>query len=70
VKLKKDDMAALLAFSDEASFHLSGKVNHHIHAWPENPHQITKHEQDCPKVNVVHPLSQQKVYDQFFSSKT
>jgi hypothetical protein len=33
VRLKKDDMAPWLAFSDEASFHVSGKVNHHIHDW-------------------------------------
>jgi hypothetical protein len=33
VTLEEDDMAGWLAFSDEASFHLRSKVNHHIHAW-------------------------------------
>jgi hypothetical protein len=37
-------------FSDEATFHVSGKVNwHNCWIWgSENPHEVIKHERDTP----------------------
>ena len=41
-------------FSDESTFHLSGKVNrHNCRIWgTENPPVVHEHERDSPKVNV------------------
>jgi hypothetical protein len=42
-----------LGFSDEASFHTSGKVNlHNPRVWATENHVTLKHERDSPKVNV------------------
>ena len=44
-----------LIFSDEATFHLRGKVsrlNVRIRGL-ENPHEIVQHERDSPKINVL-----------------
>jgi hypothetical protein len=43
-----------IGFSDEAMFHMSGTVNrHNCCVWgSENPHDITEHECDSPKVNM------------------
>jgi hypothetical protein len=55
-------------FSDEATFHLSGKVNrHNLRIWGmENPHATIEHELDSPKVNVFCAISRTKVYGPFF----
>lgn len=55
-------------FSDEATFHLSGKVNrHNVRIWGlENPHATLEHERDSPKVNVFCALSRRKLYGPFF----
>jgi len=44
-----------LIFSDEASFHLSGKVSrHNVRIWGlENPHEIVQHGRNSPKINVL-----------------
>lgn len=45
----------IICFSDETTFHLSGKVNRHIcRIWGrENPRLVIKHERDSPiKLNV------------------
>jgi len=57
-----------LIFSDEATFHLSRKVNRHVvHIWGlQNPQEALEHERDSPKVNVFCALSQTKVYGLFF----
>jgi hypothetical protein len=41
-------------FSDEARFHLSGKINrHNIRIWGnENPHAVVEHIGDSPNINV------------------
>jgi hypothetical protein len=43
-----------IVFSDEATFHLSGKVNrHNLIIWgSQNPHQVVEYVRDSPKVNV------------------
>jgi len=49
-----DDLLAKIIFSDEATFHLSGKVNrYNVRIWgSENPHATQEVENDCPKLNV------------------
>jgi hypothetical protein len=57
-----------LIFSDEATFHISGKINrHNCRIWGEtNPHEIYEHERDSPKVNVWCALSRSRIYGPFF----
>jgi hypothetical protein len=57
-----------LVFSDEATLHLSGKVNrHNIRIWrSEDPHETVQHERDSPKVNVFCAMSKGKIYGPFF----
>ncbi|PSN40954.1 hypothetical protein C0J52_19214 [Blattella germanica] len=52
-----------LVFSDEANFHLSGKVNrHNVRIWgTQQPYVIVQHERDSAKVNV-----KSKLYGPFF----
>jgi hypothetical protein len=54
-----DDFLRRLVFSDEATFHLSGKVNrHNVRIWgTESPHATVQHERDFPKVNVFCAIS-------------
>jgi hypothetical protein len=56
-----------LIFPDEASFHISGKVNRHsIHIWGmEQPHAQIEHQRDSPKVNVFCEVSREKVQSIF-----
>jgi hypothetical protein len=44
-----------ICFSDEATFHLSGKVNrHNIRVWgSENPHTVVEHSKDSTKINFI-----------------
>lgn len=67
---KMEDHAFLqsVIFSDEATFHLSGKVNrHNVRIWGlQNPHSTLEHERDSPKINVFCALSCTKVYGPFF----
>jgi hypothetical protein len=55
-------------FSDEATFHVSGAVNHrNVKTWgSENPHAYVEHQCDSPKVNVFCAISSQKGYSPFF----
>lgn len=57
-----------LVFSDEATFHLSGKVNrHNVRIWGlQNPHTALQHERDSAKINVFCAISLTKVYGPFF----
>lgn len=57
-----------LIFSDEATFHISGKVNrHNVRIWgSENPGIVVQHERDSPKLNVFCAISSDKVYGPFF----
>jgi hypothetical protein len=50
-------------FSDELTFHLSGKVHgHNLRIWgTENPHTIVQHERASPKINVFCALSTRNV---------
>jgi hypothetical protein len=57
-----------IVFSDEVTFHLSGKVNrHNLIIWrSQNPHQVVEHVRDSPKVNVFCAVSRTQVYGPFF----
>jgi len=63
-----DGFADSLIFSDEATFHLSGKVNRHIvRIWEtENPRVVIENVRDSPKVNVFCAISNEKLYGPFF----
>ena len=48
------EFIATIFFSDEATFHVSGKVNqHNVQIWgSQNPHTTQEHIHDSPKLNV------------------
>jgi hypothetical protein len=62
-----DNLLSKLIFSDEATFHLSGKVNrHNVRVWgSENPHATLEVERDSPKINVFCAVSERTVYGPF-----
>ena len=66
--LEEDGFDDRLVFSDEATFHVTGKVNkHNTRIWgTEHPHAIPEHEQDFPKVNVFCTISKKCVYGPLF----
>jgi len=55
-------------FSDEATFHISGRVNrHNCRIWgEENPHELYEHKRDSPKVTVWCALARNRLYRHFF----
>ena len=73
-KIKKDGhFLNRICFSDEATFHVSGKLNkHNARIWEtENPHITKEIECDSPKVNVWCRLLCNKVIEPFlFDKKT
>ena len=66
--LEEDGFDDRLVFSDEATFHLTGKVNeHNTRIWgTEHPHSTLKHVRDSPKVNVFCAIWKKRVYGPFF----
>jgi len=70
-RLREDGFAEKLVFSDEAMFHVCGKVNrHNVRIWgTENPHATNEYVRDSPKVNVFCAVSSCKVYRPFFSAE-
>jgi len=63
-----DGFTDSLIFSDEATFHLSRKVNwHNVRIWgTENPRVVIENVRDCLKVNVFCAVWNEKVYGPFF----
>jgi hypothetical protein len=59
-------------FSDEATFQLSGKVNHHnLRIWgTAHPHATIEHESDSPKLNVFCAIFFTKTYGPCFFAET
>jgi len=57
-----------VVFSDESTFHISGKVHrHNVRVWNiENPHKMVQHERASPKINVFCTMSTRKVYEPLF----
>ena len=70
--LKDDGFDNRLVFSDEAAFHVNGKVDkHNTRIWGTvNPHEILEHQQDSPKANVFCDMSKKAVYGPFFEGAT
>jgi hypothetical protein len=66
--MEDDKFLPRVIFSDEATFHLSGKVNrHNVRIWGlQNAHTTLEDERDSPKANVFCAISQTKVYGPFF----
>jgi len=62
-----DDLLAKIIFSDEATFHLSGKVNrYNVRIWgSENLHATLEVEHDSPKLNVFCAIPKQTEYGPF-----
>src|SRR5215469_2188886 len=70
---RDDHFLSNLIFSDEATFHISGRVNrHNCRIWgEENPHELYEHERDSPKVTVWCALANNRIYGPyFFDEKT
>jgi hypothetical protein len=68
-RLEEDNLFSdKIVFSDEATFHLSGKVNHHSPiVWgSQNPQQVAEHVRDSPKVNVFCAVSRTLFYGPLF----
>ena len=67
-RLEEDGFAEKLVFSDEATFHVCGKVNrHNVRIWgTENSHATMENVRDSPKVNAFCAVSSCKVYGPFF----
>jgi hypothetical protein len=59
-------------FSDESTFHVSGKVNtHNCRIWgSENPRFFLKDVPDSPKVNMFCSLSKERLYGPFLLMET
>ena len=57
-----------VCFSDEATFHVSGRVHrHNVRIWGKtNPHVFREHERDSPKVNVWAAMFHNQVIGPFF----
>jgi hypothetical protein len=68
VLIEDENFLQRMVFSDEATFHLCGKVNrHNVRIWgSENPHAYVEHVRDSPKVNVFCAIANNKVYGPFF----
>ena len=67
-KLEENEFLERVVFSDEATFHTSGKVSkHNVRIWgEENPHASVKHVRDSLKVNVFCAISKIRLYGPFF----
>jgi hypothetical protein len=68
LKMEEDGFMERLIFSDEVTFHISGKVNRsNIRIWgTEHPHAMIEHQRDSEKVNVFCAVSRKKVHGPFF----
>jgi len=62
-----EDLLVKIFFSDEATFHLIGKINRYsVRIWEsEYPHATLEVERDCPKFNVFFAVSKQTLYGPF-----
>jgi hypothetical protein len=66
-RCEEDGSSERLIFSDESTFHISGKVNKYdFRVWgTENPRARAEHVPNPPKVNVFCAMSCKKVYGPF-----
>ena len=65
------DFKSMIFFSDEATFHVSGKINRHNVRilGSQNPHTTQEHVHDSPKLNVWYSFSQ-NIGPFFFTEET
>ena len=72
VMLEEEGFDDRLVYSDEATFHVTGKVNkRNTRIWvTEHPHALQKHVRDSPKVNVFCAILKRCVYGPFFFEET
>ena len=72
VMLEEDRFDDRLVFSNEATFHVTGKVNkHNTRIWgTEHLHAIQEHVRDSPTVNVFCAISKKCVNGPFFFKGT
>ncbi|XP_075910722.1 uncharacterized protein LOC142906541 isoform X3 [Petromyzon marinus] len=72
MKNLEPDIHRLVAFSDEATFHISGHVNKHncVFWGTENPRVVREHELDSPKVNVWCAVTGTGVVGPYFFENT
>ena len=72
VMLEEDEFDDRLVFSDEATFHVIGKVNkHNTRIWgTEHPHAIQEHVRGSSMVNVFCAILKKCVYGSFFFEGT
>jgi hypothetical protein len=68
---RDEGLSKRIIFSDEATFHLTGKVNrHNIRIWgSEKPVTVVEMERDSPKVKVFCAVSRRCVFGTFFFVK-
>lgn len=68
INIGESNFLKKVIFSDEATFHVSGKVNrHNCRIWgTENPHNVREQERDSPKINVWCALAIDEVIGPFF----
>ena len=61
-----------VCFSDEATFHVSGKVNkHNIRIWgSQNPCEVLERERDSPKINVWCGLMHNQIIGPFIFAES
>jgi hypothetical protein len=71
-RCEEDGFSESLIFSDESTFHISGKVNkENVHIWgTENLRATVQHVRDSPKVNVFCAMSCKIVRPLLFPRKT
>ncbi|GBO04373.1 hypothetical protein AVEN_165846-1 [Araneus ventricosus] len=69
--MEDETMADRLIFSDESTFHISGKVDrYNSRIWgTEKPSTVIEHERDSAKINVFCVISSRKSYVPFFFSE-
>ena len=62
----------MCVFSDEATFHVSGKVNkHNIRIWgSQNPCEVLERERDSPKINVWCGLMHNQIIGPFIFAES
>ena len=71
LKMEEYDFIERIIFCDEATFHISGKVNgHNVLIWgTEKPHAQIEHQHDSPKANVFCVVYRENVHGPFFSTE-
>ena len=68
LKIEEINFVESLVCCNEATFHISGKVNrHNDHFWgTEQPHAQIEDRCDSPKANVFCAVSREKLHGQIF----